>query len=723
MTISRLSYHAGAFESKGSYTAGSILEKRLLERVEPLFDVDGDEPASQVALSYSRLPDGSALISRVAARAARALFLERGAEELNGLLPIDLWQSPIWETWDKYAQSPPPSGLQPLVPELVGFAHHLENAVSGRLERFLADVRALFAPSPGRQIVVITDSASDVVRLVQIACASLPVQLAMRLTFTTRCTDPHVAFQQIVGAKPGLARVFTAAEAQHQYRVHDLGGAGVESPAAEVADAWARMLAAEWLDGTVTPERVEQLWVPPRAETTQSPTATPSKTPEANAAREPGPETLGNQEPAEVREPDASAGALLVKSGVDSLAETGLWRLPPARVVDSTPLFEALKGRPENAARALAQVADATLGAISAEAARSLGSRLRTDAGFVAACAGPLAAMEDGRLLAEALRDLEKFAEGEPRGVLTGLGFRAMTDSPLRELIPDDCGRLRFLIAAASAQMADAASSPGEAGPGDEGPAATARRILRLMRAARIEPNHGEGSTLATILALYWPPPTIIPAHAATEITAGLRIQRRRLTDEVALERLAEAVLMAPVVDHDVVDLADWLLLYPLSTRHKGALMVLFLAAQFEQEPPPAWVRDILRQLHEALRDGDGVKRSPAVKQWWIERTISALFRSASDELWIDAVSELAACSDALLLRRYAERVCAPDGSIEVLAQDPELVDRAVSAWTQAPDGSPHWPTTRDELLRWADRIRKKNRVKARRFARPDRTT
>ena len=59
MTISRLSYHAGVFASKGSYTTGSALEKRLLERVEPLFDVDVDEPASQVALSYSRLPDGS----------------------------------------------------------------------------------------------------------------------------------------------------------------------------------------------------------------------------------------------------------------------------------------------------------------------------------------------------------------------------------------------------------------------------------------------------------------------------------------------------------------------------------------------------------------------------------------------------------------------------------------------------------------------------------------
>ena len=724
MTISRLSYSAASNGSKGSYTSVSKLEKRLLDRIEPLFEIVVDEWASQTVLSYSRLPDGSALIGRVSGRTARALYLEHGVTQLSGLLPIDLWQSPVWEGWDESSQLPPMSGPSPRLPELVGYALRMEEVMPGRLERFLADVRALFAPSPGRQIVVITDSPSDVVCLVRIACASLPTRLAARLTFTTHCTDPHVAFQQIVGTKPGSARAFTEAEARHQYRVHDLDRVGVESPAAETPDPWARRLTAEWFNGGFTPEHAARLWLPPDAGTAERPTTMPAKPREVRVKHGVEPDRHRGQELEDVRARESAAAARLSVSGVDKLARAGVWQLPPARTVDPTPLFEALKTPAENAARALAEVADAELSRITAEAAQSLGSRLRADAGFVAACEGPLADLRDGRLLAAALRDLEQVARVEPRGMLTGFGFRAMANGPLGELIPQDCGSLRFLIATVRQQLADSAVGPVPAGPAHIDPDASARTIQRLMRAARIEPDHGGGFTLATVLSLYWPRPAVVPVHAATEITAGLRKKNRTITDDEVLDRLAEAVLMAPVVDDAVVDLADWLLLFQLSTRQTGALTVLVVAAGFKREElSPAWVRDTLRHIHKSLRDGDSVPRSAAVKQWWVDRTINVLFHSVVDELWIGAVPELALCNDALLLRRYEERVREPGGPIEALTRDPEVVDRAVTAWKQAPEENHHWSATRADLLKWADRMRKENgRPKTRRSFRPDRT-
>lgn len=733
MTISRLSYSAGIHPSKGSYSP-SKLDKKLLDRVEPLFDVDGDWPASQVSLSYSRLPDGSALISHVTGRTAHALYLDRGVAQLNGLLPLELWRSPAWEHWDE-AQSAPQSALQsgpqPKPQELIDYARGMKQAANGRLERFLADVRALFAPTPGRQIVVIAHDSNDVVRLIRIACASLPTQLATRLTFNTRCTDPYTAFQQIVGAQPRMATTFTEAEARHQYRVHNLLGAGVESPAAEVPDPWAQKLAAKWFKDGVTPQEATKLWVPPRADiaeqskSTQPPTVMPPK--QHQARQEHDEQEERHQEGKDHQEREPAAAGHLAALVVDPLARAGSWQLPPIRSADPQPLFDALvRSAPKNAAQVLTQFTDVNIGRIPTNVAQILGARLRKDTDFIAACEAALAALQDDRLLAAAFRDLDRLAQFEPRGMLTGLGFQAMAKGPLRDRIPDDCGRLRFLIQAVRAQLSDpeSALSPSRAAGLD--PVASARAILRILRAARLDPDHREGSTLATVLALYWPPPKVVPAYAAVEITADIRKNRRRLSDDDTLRRLAEAVLMAPSVNDDVIGLADWLLEFRLSPLQDGALSVLAVAARIGEEQAADQVRAMLGEMIAPLRDGDGVRRSEAVTRWWIGRTIDALFRSPAEELWISAVSSLAVCNDEKLLRYYRERVCDPGGPIETLAQNSEVLNRADAAWRQAPDASAYWMTTRHELSNWVERMRKKDRAttrgRNRAAARPDET-
>lgn len=735
MTISRLSYQAGAYPSKGSY-GPSELKKQQLDRLESLFEVDGDEPASQVSLSYSRLPDGSALISHVTGRTAHALYLDRGVAQLNGLLPLQLWWSPVWDDWDDTAQSAPQSGPRPKTRELIDYARGMKRAADGRLERFLADVRALFSPTPGRQIVVIADGSGDVVRLIQLACASLPPELAARLTFNTRCTDPHTAFQQIVGAQPRTATTFTEAEARHQYRVHNLLGTGVESPAAEKPDQWAQKLAAKWFDDGVTQQEAINLWIPPHADiaappkTSQPPTVTPPKQHQApqqhDEQHQQQQQHQDHQDHQDDQKREPAAAGHFAALVVDPLAQAGSWQLP-TRTADPKPLFDALQSRraSENAAQILTQFADVDLGPIPAEVARGLGARLRSEPEFIAACETGLAALQDDRLLAEAFRDLDSTAKGEPYGVLNGPGFQAMAKGPLRDRIPADCGRLRFLIHAVRAQLSDPDSALGLARPAGLDPVAGARAILRILRAARLDPDHGEGSTLATVLKLYWRQPAVVPAYAAVELTADIRKNQRRISDSEALDRLADAVLMATSVNDDVIDLADWLLAFPLSPLQEGALSVLAVAARFEEEQAAAEVRARLGDMISLLRNGDGVRRSEAVTRWWIDRTIAALFRSPAEELWIDAVPELAVCNHQKLLRYYRERVCAPGGQIEALAQDPEVLNRADAAWHNAPNASGYWMTTRNELSGWVDQTRKKNqksRGRNRAAAKPDGT-
>ncbi len=399
MTVTRLLYSSDSHPAMGVYKAfDPPLKELLLQRMEPLLELDGGDA---VSFSYSRLPDGSALISRAEGLTARALFLSEGTADLGGLQPVDLWRSPLWDRWEENPGSGLPPGERLSPDELAASLQRIEQAQPGRLERFFADVLALFTQAPGRQIVLLAQP-EDIACYIQAAYETLPHEFAHRLTFTSRSGDPRTAYQQIVGAPEPPTPGFTEPEVRYQYRVHDLIDGIRDSPPAGKPDVWARKFALERLKG--------------RRDTQNAP------------VRRPGQEA-----------PAHPAG-------------------PEERPITREEFLKALHGTTDAAADALNRAADmTTLGDLPDEEVRHLGRRLcENDLDFIEVCGGPLAALKDGRLLKAALHDVDRRARQDPHGWSTASGFRALQAGHLGQL-PSDCVHLRVL---AAASVEDAAASP-----------------------------------------------------------------------------------------------------------------------------------------------------------------------------------------------------------------------------------------------------------------------
>jgi hypothetical protein len=118
--------------------------------------------------------------------------------ELEGLRPIELWESPVW--------SGPPGGTPDLVP---GEAFDPDALVAwlarekahDRLATLLDAVTAALAGGHGR-VVLVSRDAGLVARWIALLSYSLPVSLAARMSFTTYTADPDAAPQLLVGTVP-----------------------------------------------------------------------------------------------------------------------------------------------------------------------------------------------------------------------------------------------------------------------------------------------------------------------------------------------------------------------------------------------------------------------------------------------------------------------------------------------------------------------------------------
>ena len=280
MVVTRLHYHSDPYPATGAYEQVSPrLGKLLLQRMEPLLELDGCDVGT---FSYSRLPDGIVLISRKDGSSAQALCLDGESADLGRLLPLDLWRSPLWNRWEEgedwKEDAALPQGKRLDRNKLVDALRRAEAATPGRLERFLTDVKALFAREPGRQIILIAQPA-DIACFIQVACESLRHERASRLTFTSRSADPRTAYQQIVGVPDNQAIEFATAEIQHQYRVHDIITGRQDSPA-NGPDSWARTIARQWL-GEGGPKPRGGVTVSAGGETTARTFTTPEEMSEA----------------------------------------------------------------------------------------------------------------------------------------------------------------------------------------------------------------------------------------------------------------------------------------------------------------------------------------------------------------------------------------------------------------------------------------------------------
>lgn len=572
MSIRRLSFAARPQSPQGAYVhADPAIKQRGLERMQPLFESScGMSPS----FSFSRFPDGDALITRGAEGTTQGLYLEKGVDELAGRLPIDLLGSPAWSDWESAKPVAPEPGHLPPLTVLTEHAGDLQKD-GGRLERFLADVRALYAPRPGRQIVVIAADHQHVARLVRLACASLPRPLAERLTFTTHCADPRIGFQQVVGVCGASSPGFTAEERSHQYRVHDLTGGGQDSPAPETPDAWARKVVQQWHATGMTPKYAAGFWIKDLDE------------PKAHAPRADG-----------LWQPKTGAK-------VEPMAENGTWPipepLPPTR---------------------------ATTGKLS-------------KAGL------------------------------DPRGLRLELRARL----PEGTALPD------------AEVIVDA--------------------IVGLVPKARTR-EQDDPSPLYTLFAVLWPPPVPVPAVIATAvITALVRKDPAIFLEEDVLDVLVRAALTAPAHDKYVASLVGWLNADSwrnyLRVTQAGALAVYSRAISIT----PGHTSDLrltkaLEEIGTRLRDAEGEKFSPAMRQLWIDSVLDALFYDHGRRgVWFDAMPYLVQCRDAQLADEYGERVARrPWNSTD--NREPALLGRAVAKWIRTSPVSSIWAEKRRNLLRWA---------------------
>jgi hypothetical protein len=119
-------------------------------------------------------------------------------QELEGLRPIELWESPVWDG--------PPEAAPDLVP---GTAFDPDALVAwlrredahDRLAVLLDAVTAALACGHGR-VVLVADDAGLIARWIALVSYSLPATLAAHLSFITYTADPESAPQLVVGTVP-----------------------------------------------------------------------------------------------------------------------------------------------------------------------------------------------------------------------------------------------------------------------------------------------------------------------------------------------------------------------------------------------------------------------------------------------------------------------------------------------------------------------------------------
>jgi hypothetical protein len=119
-------------------------------------------------------------------------------QELEGLRPIELWESPVW--------TGPVGGTPDLVP---GEAFDPDSLVTWltredghpRLAALLDAVTTALAGGHGR-VVLVAEDAGLIARWIALLSYSLPAGLAAHLSFTTYTADPESAPQLVVGTVP-----------------------------------------------------------------------------------------------------------------------------------------------------------------------------------------------------------------------------------------------------------------------------------------------------------------------------------------------------------------------------------------------------------------------------------------------------------------------------------------------------------------------------------------
>ncbi|MFI6936432.1 hypothetical protein [Streptomyces sp. NPDC050287] len=204
------------------FTAVSPTARPALDALRPLTGyplpagMDRDRPLP-VAFAYDRPDDGAAVLTRT--RLSGQDYTGRWGnhfchvlyatpDELAGLRPVELWDTPHW------APTPAPDDghdlpdLTPLVPGSAVGPDRVARSLAGLgdpgvrlLERLLTTaLRALAGEGPGATLV--SADADRVVDWIAAVSYTLPAGLAARLTFTTYTARPQDDHRHLTGTLP-----------------------------------------------------------------------------------------------------------------------------------------------------------------------------------------------------------------------------------------------------------------------------------------------------------------------------------------------------------------------------------------------------------------------------------------------------------------------------------------------------------------------------------------
>lgn len=252
-----------AYDGQPAFEAlpGSGLDAAVLEPLSRL--VGAGCPPGGATCAYTRLPDGGGLAYRISrppvsagdeAYEVLAVHVPEGAVP-GGFSPVDALPDEVWPLPPadggalRSAWLEPSSGFDDS--RLVRFAQAHESLLSS----LLADLRALFAPKAGPQILI-GDQAGPARTWIALLAKSLPERYARALTFTTAAVHPYLAVQQIVGLAPDAEFAYSRDELVFTYRVR---GTGENRRSGRATDPWAEVAAAMWLAGR--PELLRDAWI------------------------------------------------------------------------------------------------------------------------------------------------------------------------------------------------------------------------------------------------------------------------------------------------------------------------------------------------------------------------------------------------------------------------------------------------------------------------------
>lgn len=188
-----------------------------------------------VSLLFARFPDGSAVIAQAKYMGAdysgrfgnfftHSLVAARPETELETVLPVELWRSPMWCTTESPSTTLP--ALDSTTPGGVITPARVEQFLGdgGRFEHLGTMITAVEQALVTRRKLIIVEESEAVALWIAAASYALPRHIALQLTFNTYAKNPYSTDALIVGTTADSDFKFAPHEIEHQYFVFDFPG-------------------------------------------------------------------------------------------------------------------------------------------------------------------------------------------------------------------------------------------------------------------------------------------------------------------------------------------------------------------------------------------------------------------------------------------------------------------------------------------------------------------